>query len=514
MKRDGANTSLWQYNQPDYASNSRVLPSGIVDVVVIGGGITGVTTALLLQKAGKLCVLLEAHTLGFGTTSGTTAHLNTMLDTSYDVIERNFNEEAAYVVANATKEAIELVRSHVLEYGIECGFSELPGYLFAQDETQSDELKKILEASQKVGIEVDYTQEVPVPIDFQKAIRFEGQAQFHPIQYLTALAEAFEREGGIILQNCPVIEVQDGETVHLATSLGHLWARSVVQATHIPFGVNFIHMKSAPYRSYALAVTLRNNQYPDAEVYDMQDPYHYYRTQEVEGKKYLIAGGEDHKTGHEESTDACFDRLEAYVRNHFDVEKVDFKWSSQYYEPTDGLPYIGLLPGASSNVYVATGYSGNGMTLSNVAALELRSLIVEGKSKYNELFSPSRVKLAGVPNFIKEQVDVVAQFFGKKIGVPELEQLVELAPGEGKVVKYEGDKVALYKDESGALHAVNPTCTHMGCSVSWNTSEKSWDCPCHGARYSCDGKVLTGPSNKNLEIIALAPEANKEYSKF
>lgn len=506
MKRDGANISLWQHAMENYKSDRHALPSEGVDVVIVGGGITGVTTALLLQKAGKSCVLLEAHSLGFGTTSGTTAHLNTMLDTTYADIEKNFGVDGSKMVSKATREAMDLFKKHVQEYQIDCGFQELPGYTFSQNVEQSKELESIFEASIKAGIDVKYIDSIPVPIQFEKAIRFEGQGQLHPTKYLFALASEFEKAGGIIIQNCRVTDVTGGDSVEIDTSYGKLTAKDAVYATHIPPGINVLHMKCAPYRSYSLAVKLKNNQYPQADVYDMYDPYRYYRTQEVNGEKYLIAGGEDHKTAHEENTEICFQRLEAYVRAHFEVESVPFKWSSQYFEPTDGLSYIGELPSFESHVYVATGFSGNGITMSHVAALEITDMILEGKSRYNNLFQPSRIKMGGLGNFIKEQADVAVEYVSKKFFRPKLEQLADLAPGEGKVVKYEGETIALHKDEKGNLHAINPTCTHMTCSVAWNTTEKSWDCPCHGARFSCYGQVLTGPASKDLAMI----ELNKE----
>jgi Rieske Fe-S protein len=236
----------------------------------------------------------------------------------------------------------------------------------------------------------------------------------------------------------------------------------------------------------------------------MYDPYHYYRTQEIDGQKYLIVGGEDHKTAHEENTEACFNNLIAHTRKLFDVAAVTHRWSSQYFEPSDGLAYIGHLPGNPDNVYVATGYSGNGITYSHIAAITLRDLIVTGTSEYEALFKPARIKpVAGFMEFVKENADVVAQFVGKRLGVEKIEGLVEIAAGDGKLVKYEGETIAVYKDESGKIYALNPVCTHAKCVVDWNSAEKTWDCPCHGARYNLQGEVLTGPARKGLEKIEL-----------
>ena len=189
---------------------------------------------------------------------------------------------------------------------------------------------------------------------------------------------------------------------------------------------------------------------------------------------------------------------------HFDIEKVDFKWSSQYFEPSDGLAYIGLLPGSKGNILVATGYSGNGMTYSHIAALLLTDLITKKENAYAALFSPNRVKpVAGFSNFVKENTDVVKEFVGKRLSAEKIKGLAELAPGEARLVKYEGRTLAIYKDESGEPHALNPVCTHAKCVVGWNSSEKTWDCPCHGARYSINGEVLTGPARKALEVVDL-----------
>lgn len=256
-----------------------------------------------------------------------------------------------------------------------------------------------------------------------------------------------------------------------------------------------------------MAVKLKDGKYPDGLAYDMYDPYHYYRTQESEGQKYLVAGGEDHKTAHQENTEECFRRLEAYLRKYFDIEEVSFKWSSQFFEPADGLPYIGHLPHNPDTVFVATGFGGNGMTYGHVSAIVLTDIIVKGESRYQKLFNPNRIKpVAGFESFVKESADVVAKFIGDRINKVKIKELSEIAPGEAKVVKYEGDSIALYKDEKGGLHAVNPACTHVNCIVGWNTAEQTWDCPCHGSRFSMDGEVLTAPARKDLEKISLTPD--------
>ncbi len=504
MLRDGANKSLWQETLPLYQPKHKIVPEKIVDVLIVGGGITGLSTALELQKAGKECLLIEAHNIGFGTTGGTTAHLNTFLDSTYDQVISDFGEKSAQLVFQSVKESIETIKSNIEQYNIDCGFEHKDGYLYSQNPDQTKELEKIFDACKKVGLDISYVNEIPVPIPFEKGVKFSGQAQFHPAKYIYGLAEAYEKAGGFLVQNCKLESYESNGLAEARTNLGVIRARKMIFATHIPPGINLLHFRCAPYRSYAIAVKLADGKYPEHLAYDMYEPYHYYRTQEVNGQKYLIAGGEDHKTGHNENTEFCFAKLDSYISKYYDVEEVSFKWSSEYFEPTDGLPYIGHLPGFTDNVYVATGFSGNGMTYSHVAARLLTDLITKGQSEYKSLYDPNRIKpVAGFSNFVKENVDVVKEFIGKRLSKEKIESLVEIAKGEGKVVKYEGESIALYRDERGSLHAVNPVCTHAKCIVQWNGTEKSWDCPCHGARYTADGRVLTGPASKDLEIVEL-----------
>ena len=504
MKRDGLQPSLWQQDVPDYVSKHTTLPSSSFDIVIVGGGITGITTGLLLQRAGRNCLIAESHSLCFGTTGGTTAHLNDFFDTDYHTIKQDFGEDNAQIIHMAARQALNLIKENITQYQINCNYEEKDGYVYSQNEKQTTELNDIYQSSKNAGCDVEWIDGIPVPVPFDKAIVFRGQAQFHPTLYVMALAKAFEEAGGVILQNCKVNDIQTGETITANTSMGDVVAQRLIYATHIPPGINLIHFRAAPYRSYAMAVTLKDDHYPVGLAYDMYDPYHYYRTQEIDGKKYLIVGGEDHKTAHQENTEECFRSLEVHTRKHFSVDKVVARWSSQYFEPSDGLAYIGNLPGNPENVHVATGYSGNGMTYSHIAAITLSNQILKGSSPYTEIFNPNRIKpVAGFANFVKENLDVVKEFIGKRVSQEKIEGLAELAPGEGKVVKYEGTSLAMYKDDNGKVYALNPVCTHAKCVVGWNTAEKSWDCPCHGARYDINGNVLTGPARQGLEVVEL-----------
>lgn len=501
MQRDGQTKSLWQ-EQPDYNAINSWSRESVYDAIIVGGGITGLTTALLLQEAGKKCIVLEAHTPGFGTTSGTTAHLNTMLDTPYHSVESDFGKEGTALLKKGCLEAIQLVERNSIQHNIDSLFSWRDGYLFAQDDKEVKELEDIYEASERAGCVVSWSDTIPVPENFIKAVKFGEQAQFHSTRYLSGLARAFEAAGGVILQHCVVQSIDDGEPVVATTSLGEVRGATLVWATHIPPGVNVLHFRCAPYRSYAAAFRLAEGMYPQGLAYDMKDPYHYYRTQEIDGEQYLIAGGCDHKTGHNENTESSFRELEAHLRHLYTFEGFDYSWSSQYYNSSDGLPYIGHMPGNSERVYCATGYSGNGMTLGSLAGKVLSDMISGKESPYKDLFSPSRIKpIAGFLDFVKENADVVSQFIGKRFSYEKVSSLAELAKGEATLADWDGKKVALYKGEDGKVKAVDPVCPHAKCIVGWNSAEKSWDCPCHGARYAPNGALLNGPARRGLEPV-------------
>jgi len=511
IARDGSRTSLWQDTVNSYSALSHKFANTVFDVAIVGGGITGITLGLELQKVGKKCIVLEAKNLCFGTTGGTTSHINTLLDNPYHAIIKDFGKEGAQIVARAANEAIALIECNVREYNIDCGFERTSAYLFAQDEKQTKALDDIYNACQEIGVESKFSNGIPIPMNFRKVLEISAQGKFHPVKYVHALARAYEDLGGIIVEQCRVTNIEEAEDVSVETSIDNLQAKTVVYATHIPPGINLLHLRCPAYRSYAMSVKLHGHRYPEGLTYDMYDPYHYYRTQIIDGENYLIVGGEDHKTGETTNTNKSFLQLESHIRSHFDVAEISHRWSSQYYQPVDGLPYIGKLPGARENILVATGYGGNGITYSHVAAMELTNIVLTGESKYDSLFSPTRIKpVAGFAEFAKHNTDVVSQFVGKWFATERLEEFSSLAPDEGRVVKLNNETMALYKDEHGSLHAVNPTCTHMKCSVAWNAAEKSWDCPCHGARYSIEGDVLNGPADANLELIEVRSLLEKE----
>lgn len=501
--RDGCAESMWQTLAITTPVEDAYKLDSVYDALIIGGGITGLTAALQLQTAGKSCLLADAHSVGYGTTGGTSAHINTFADTSYSEAKSAFGQEGAQLFADAVNEGAAIIKNNVDTYSINCDYEAKTGYIYAEDDEQAKQLDDVYEGTKNVGVEVEYTQNVPTPLLYKKALVLPNQAQFHPLKYLQGLQNAFLQAGGIILEDTRITGITTEDGIHTAATATEtsIKAKSVIYATHTIPGINVFSFKCAPYRSYVVAVTLKDEAYPDALVYDMQEPYHYIRTHQVDGQKYLLVGGNDHKTGHDDP-EAAFADLEEYTRFNYQVDSFAYRWSSQYYVPVDGLPYIGHYPGKGDNIYCATGYNGNGMMLGTIAGKIMADLILGNASKYADVFSPARLKpISGFTEFVKENADVAYHFVADRLSIKETDSLKDLQNDSGKVVEVDGKKIAAYRDSDGEVHALNPVCTHAHCIVSWNQEERSWDCPCHGARFDIDGTVLTGPADMDLQKI-------------
>lgn len=504
INRDGENISPWQVNLDNQPTPAGAEIEKIYDCIIIGAGITGITAALILRKAGKETLIVDAHNAGYGTTGGTSAHINTFADTTYAEAASAFGEKGAELFAGAINSGFDLIRKNIESYHIDCDFEEKPGFVYAEDEDQVKQLQDLYDGTLKVNVPIFYTDDVPVPIPFKRAVMLPGQAQFHPMKYTQALLQEYIKAGGRVLEDTKIEEIKSEDGIHSAVSGDNIYkSKNVIYATHIPPGINVFSFRCAPYRSYVIAVKLKSDNYPKALIYDMREPYHYFRSHVIDGQELLLIGGNDHKSGHDDPEKA-FDDLEQYARKFFDISSVEYKWSSQYYIPVDGLPYVGQIPLYAEGIYCATGYNGNGMMLGSISAQILADTILGKTNPYAEIFSSTRIKpIDGFTEFVNENADVVYHFVADRLAVHEMESIKNLKPGNGEVIKLNGRKIAAYRDEDGEIHALSPVCTHAGCIVNWNTEEKSWDCPCHGARYDFEGRVLNGPAVKDLGKIAL-----------
>jgi glycine/D-amino acid oxidase-like deaminating enzyme/nitrite reductase/ring-hydroxylating ferredoxin subunit len=479
------------------------------DVCVVGAGIAGLTTAYLLAREGKSVVVLDDGPVAGGETCRTTAHLSNALDDRYYELERMHGEGGARLAAESHTAAIDLIEEIVAGEGIDCDFERLDGYLFVPPGDSTEQLGEELRAAHRAGLtEVKYVERVPFEgYDFGHALHFPYQGQFHILKYMAGLASAFLRRGGRLHTHTHASEIEGGERARVTTAGGFkVEAGAVVVATNTPVNDTVaIHTKQAPYRTYVVGLRMPAGAAPRMLLWDTPDPYHYVRRQEVRGEggadayDLLIVGGEDHKTGQAEDFDERFRRLEEWARERFPgIQSVEYRWSGQVMEPVDGLAYIGRNPLDSDNVLIATGDSGHGMTHGTIAGMLLRDLILGRENRWAELYDPSRLPTRAPLEYAKENLNVAAQYTDLLTG-GEVESADEVAPGAGAVLRRGLKKVAVYRDEAGALHEHSAICTHLDCVVNWNDKEKSWDCPCHGSRFSpTDGHVLNGPAIKPL----------------
>jgi glycine/D-amino acid oxidase-like deaminating enzyme/nitrite reductase/ring-hydroxylating ferredoxin subunit len=469
------------------------------EVAVIGAGITGLTAALLLKRAGKQVIVLEKDDVASGTSGSTSAHLSTMPDWGYATLERKHGKPVSSAVARALTGSIGLIESLIEELGIDCSFARVDGYYAAEREKHDASVDRELGAARRAGLLVEGTNSVPVPFPVSSAVHFPRQGRFHPLAYLNALAERVEGDGSHVFTRTRVTELGDGEPCEVRTSGGTVRAGSVVLATHSPLGFNLVQTEIAPYRSYCIACTI-DDQLGDVLIWNTEEPYDYVRKQPDYAENLVIVGGKDHKTAHESEPEA-FERLEHYVRDRFHVREVLNRWSAEFFEPSDGLPYIGLSPGAK-HTYVATGFSGDGLAWGTASARYIADVLLEREKDVPLPFRASRFRpLASAGHFIKENADVAARFVVDRFKAERGADFDAIRPGEGKVVAQDGKKLAVYRDASGELTIRSAICPHLKCVVRFNAAERSWDCPCHGSRFDVQGRVIDGPALSDLAVI-------------
>jgi glycine/D-amino acid oxidase-like deaminating enzyme/nitrite reductase/ring-hydroxylating ferredoxin subunit len=477
------------------------------DVCIVGAGIAGLTTAYLLGREGKRVVVLDDGPLAGGETCRTTAHIVNALDDRYYELESLHGAEGARRAAASHTAAIAKIEEIVRAEQIDCDFARLDGYLFVPPGDDVSVLDKELEAAHRAGLtELERVARAPIDsFDTGPALRFPQQAQFHILKYLNGLAHAIERDGGRIYTKTHADKIEGGQQARVETSNGAVvTASAVIVATNSPVNdLVEMHTKQAPYRTFVVGARVPKGSVPQILLWDTPDPYHYVRLQAAEDDMHdiLIVGGEDHKTGQADDADERYARLEAWTRERFpQVESFAFRWSGQVLEPVDGLAFIGRNPLDSDNVFIATGDSGNGMTHGTIAGVLLTDLILGRQNEWATLYDPARKTLGAIADFARENLNVMAQYTDLLTG-GEVADVSEIKAGEGAVVRRGLTKVCVYRDEQGTLHERSAICPHLGCVVQWNTTEQTWDCPCHGSRYAgADGHVVNGPA-----ISGLAP---------
>ncbi|HVF59109.1 MAG TPA: FAD-dependent oxidoreductase [Thermoanaerobaculia bacterium] len=502
----GGNTNFdslwWKTSEPPRRAE---LPGDLtVDVAVVGAGMTGLTLAALLARSGREVAVVEAERVGAGTSGGTSAHVTQVLDHRYHELASKWGEEGARGVAASGRAGLERIAAFVAEEGIDCDFARVPGWLYTEKPEDAGRIDEEVETARKLGVEAARDDRPGLPFPVAAAVRFADQARFHPVAYLAGLADAAERAGARLYEGTRVRDVESGAPCRLETDRGVVTANAVVLATHTPAGFNLLQTAVEPMRSYVLALRLDGGAPPpDGLFWDTEEPYHYTRLQPGADGPLLVVGGADHLTGGEDHPEDAYRGLEAYARQRWPVAAVEHRWSSQFYEPIDGLPFIGHSP-VARNLYVATGYSGTGLVLATLAGMLLADELQDRENPWADLYRTRRFKpLAGGPKFLEMNIGAARRFVGDRLAAEKVEDLRDVPPGEGRVVEWRGQKVAVFHEETGALHAVSAVCTHAFCLVDWNSAEKTWDCPCHGGRYRPDGSVIEGPPVADLAPVEL-----------
>jgi glycine/D-amino acid oxidase-like deaminating enzyme/nitrite reductase/ring-hydroxylating ferredoxin subunit len=487
------NPSLWVATTDD-AGYPQLGGDDRADVVVVGAGITGLTTARLLVEAGASVIVVDAGPVAAGATGYTTAKVTSLHGITYGQLVDRFDEERARGYGSANEAAIAEVARLVEADGIDCAFERRAHVVYTTDPGSVATVEREVELGRSLGLPASPDDGSELPFAVAAAIRFDDQAQMHPREYCLGLARAITAGGGRIYEHTRVRSIDADRTI--LTDQGVLRGDAVVVATHLPINVMGAYFARAePLRSYAISVELPEGR-PEQMYLSTDSPTRSLRT----AGDHLIVGGEGHKVGDAHDTNEHYRALEQWAGTYFGAAPVRHRWSAQDWSSADGIPYIGRMAGHDEGVFVGTAFRKWGMTHGTVAAMIIRDLISGRDNPWVEVYDATRVApKQSIKGIISENVQAAKHFVGDRLATKPREAIEELQPGEGTVVHVHGSAVAAFRGDDGAVKAVSAVCTHLGCHVAFNPAERSWDCPCHGSRFTVDGEVIEGPATADLE---------------
>lgn len=498
-----ATTSLWEIISKKPKRYPKLEKNLQVDIVVIGGGITGVTAARELINAGKQVAVVDSYTMGGVTTGLSSGNLYVAVQPYYQEIVKKFNLATAKTIADSRQFAIDYIEKNVNTLVSDCNFSRRPWYIYTNDDERISFLEHEVHIFKQLGIPIDYTANLPLSFPFKNAAVVENQARFNPLQYVIDMASDLDKKGGWLFENTRIIDLNEKEgSCTLKTENGYqITANKAIIATHTPIGINATQFFTAPYRSYVVGILNQETGFPEGHFWDLDQPHHVICTHSFSKHEpeVLLVTGSHHKTGQDKDAELNFKQLKDFIKNNLGMKTFDYHWSAQHYHSADDIPYIGLASRKAEHTYLATGYFADGLVYGTVAGILLSDLILGKENNWFDVYNSLRfTPLASAGFVFKENGNNLLQYY-KDFPKPSTTNFDEIKTGEGKVVEIDREKCCVYRDEEQKLHIVSAVCPHMKCIVDWNNAEKTWDCPCHGSRFTTEGKVIEGPAQTDLK---------------
>lgn len=491
-------SSLWQGTAAKSACLPTLQTDLKVDVAIVGGGIAGLTAAMLLVEAGQRVAVFDRHKVGNGSTGNSTGNLYPTVDVNLQAIAAESGAGTAAAVAASRGAAIDLVERTVQGFGLDCAFERVGWHLIAADAAHEQLVRDEQGAAAAAGLQAALLDGAPLPIPAVRTLRVDGAAQFQPLAYLRQLAQAIASEDCLIFENTEVLAVDDEPpTVHTAHAKVH--CRQVILATHTPAGIHLVQSSMGVVREYGIAAPLHDAPPPPGVFWSIGAERHSIRSYRAHGRDYLVVVGAAHKLGEKVVSADRYDMLESFARAHFKLGPVEYRWSAQRYRMPDKLPCIGRNIDAK-NTYIATGFSGDGLTYGTLAGMLLADEILGRANPWADLYRVDRIAKDQRPEGFEQESTRAPAPQALKLDAGARAQLDGVQPCESRQLELQGQPVAVYRTAEGALHVVSGKCSHMGCALKWNGAETSWDCECHGSRFDPEGRVLEGP--------ALAPLAH------
>jgi glycine/D-amino acid oxidase-like deaminating enzyme/nitrite reductase/ring-hydroxylating ferredoxin subunit len=466
-----------------------------VDVAVIGGGIVGITTARALKDLGYTVAVIEALRVGRQVTGQSTAKVTSQHKIIYHSLQSKFGKRLAGLYAEAQQTALRKIEHFITAHQIDCDYEKKPAYVYTCSEKHVGAIENEAKAAKECGLPASLVRETGLPFDVRAALRFDNQAQFHPIKYVVGLAQTIPGDGCHVYENSRAV---DWQPTKVSTSAGSVSARRVVMATHLPLGqVGWFYAKAHPYAEPVIAAKV--GRAPDGMYINTEQPTHSFRTHTREtGEVYGIAVGTRFKPGDTQAERRNFDEIEKWLSAHFEAGPIMCRWVNEDYTSIDRAPFVGWSSSPPDAYLMATGFGAWGISNGTAAGLMLADLAADRNNPWLEVFEARRTKpIGGGTRFLAENLGIAAHLIGGYLA-RKPKALDDLALGEAAVLRIHGENIAAFKDDGGRVYAVSAACSHMGCLVGWNATDRTWDCACHGSRFSLTGEVVHGPATMPL----------------